>query len=86
MSVKIIEPLISLRYLGRVINTVNRHVLVLGATGKTGSRVAGKLSRQGVSVRTAARTGGPNGDVLAASGAAPASFADFAAKTAPAWK
>jgi uncharacterized protein YbjT (DUF2867 family) len=28
----------------------------------------------------------PNGDVLAATGAAPASFADFAAKTAPAWK
>jgi hypothetical protein len=26
------------------------------------------------------------GDVLAASGAAPISFADFAAKTAPAWK
>jgi uncharacterized protein YbjT (DUF2867 family) len=38
-------------------NTVNRHVLVLGATGKTGSRVAGKLSGQGVSVRTAARSG-----------------------------
>ncbi|HYZ57461.1 MAG TPA: NmrA family NAD(P)-binding protein [Streptosporangiaceae bacterium] len=38
-------------------NTVNRHVLVLGATGKTGSRVAGKLSGQGVSVRTAARKG-----------------------------
>ena len=28
----------------------------------------------------------PNGDVLAATGAAPVSFADFAAKTAPAWK
>jgi hypothetical protein len=27
-----------------------------------------------------------SGDVLAASGAAPISFADFAAKTAPAWK
>jgi uncharacterized protein YbjT (DUF2867 family) len=38
-------------------NTVNRHVLVLGATGKTGSRVASKLSEQGVSVRTAARGG-----------------------------
>jgi uncharacterized protein YbjT (DUF2867 family) len=38
-------------------NTVNCHVLVLGATGKTGSRVAGKLSGQGVSVRTAARSG-----------------------------
>ena len=38
-------------------NTANRHVLVLGATGKTGSRVASKLSGQGVSVRTAARAG-----------------------------
>ena len=38
-------------------NTVNRRVLVLGATGKTGSRVAGLLSEQGVSVRTAARGG-----------------------------
>jgi uncharacterized protein YbjT (DUF2867 family) len=28
----------------------------------------------------------PNGDVLAATGAAPISFADFASKTAPAWK
>jgi len=38
-------------------NTVNRRVLVLGATGKTGSRVAGRLSALGVSVRTAARGG-----------------------------
>lgn len=38
-------------------NTANRRVLVLGATGKTGSRVAGLLSEQGVSVRTAARGG-----------------------------
>jgi uncharacterized protein YbjT (DUF2867 family) len=38
-------------------NTANRRVLVLGATGKTGSRVAGQLSGQGVSVRTAARGG-----------------------------
>jgi len=38
-------------------NTANRRVLVLGATGKTGSRVAGALSGQGVSVRTAARGG-----------------------------
>ena len=38
-------------------NTANRRVLVLGATGKTGSRVASKLSGQGVSVRTAARGG-----------------------------
>ena len=38
-------------------NTANRRVLVLGATGKTGSRVAGRLSALGVSVRTAARGG-----------------------------
>jgi uncharacterized protein YbjT (DUF2867 family) len=38
-------------------NTANRLVLVLGATGKTGSRVAGRLSERGVSVRTAARGG-----------------------------
>jgi uncharacterized protein YbjT (DUF2867 family) len=57
MSVKLIEPLTSLHDHGRVNNIVNRHVLVLGATGKTGSRVAGKLSGQGVSVRTAARKG-----------------------------
>jgi uncharacterized protein YbjT (DUF2867 family) len=38
-------------------NTANRRVLVLGGTGKTGSRVAGMLSEQGVSVRTAARGG-----------------------------
>jgi uncharacterized protein YbjT (DUF2867 family) len=37
-------------------NNINeRPVLVLGATGKTGSRVAARLSRQGVGVRTAAR-------------------------------
>jgi uncharacterized protein YbjT (DUF2867 family) len=35
----------------------NHQVLVLGATGKTGSRVAGRLSARGVSVRTAARSG-----------------------------
>lgn len=32
-------------------------ILILGATGKTGSRVAQKLVQQGISVRTAARTG-----------------------------
>jgi uncharacterized protein YbjT (DUF2867 family) len=38
-------------------NIADRRVLVLGATGKTGSRVAGQLSALGVSVRTAARGG-----------------------------
>src|ERR1017187_8887377 len=41
----------------RANNTVNRHILVLGATGNPGSRVASKLSEQGVSVRPAARGG-----------------------------
>jgi uncharacterized protein YbjT (DUF2867 family) len=37
-------------------NNINeRPVLVLGATGKTGSRVAARLSRQGTGVRTASR-------------------------------
>ena len=35
----------------------NKPTLVLGATGKTGSRVAQKLIDQGISVRTAARSG-----------------------------
>jgi uncharacterized protein YbjT (DUF2867 family) len=39
-------------------NKTSAHqVLVLGATGKTGSRVAGRLSAHGSSVRTAARSG-----------------------------
>jgi uncharacterized protein YbjT (DUF2867 family) len=38
-------------------NTTADQVLVLGATGKTGSRVAGRLSVRGASVRTAARSG-----------------------------
>jgi uncharacterized protein YbjT (DUF2867 family) len=40
-------------------NNIDDHtVLVLGATGKTGSRVAARLSHQGVGVRTAARHDG----------------------------
>jgi uncharacterized protein YbjT (DUF2867 family) len=35
----------------------NNRTLVLGATGKTGARVAQKLVEQGISVRTAARRG-----------------------------
>ena len=39
-------------------NNLSDHLtLVLGATGKTGSRVAQKLSAQGIPVRTAARSG-----------------------------
>jgi uncharacterized protein YbjT (DUF2867 family) len=37
-------------------NTTADQVLVLGATGKTGSRVAGRLPGHGASVRTAARS------------------------------
>lgn len=47
--------------------------LVLGATGKTGSRVARRLLARGLPVRTAARSG------------ADAHFADFARRTAAAW-
>jgi uncharacterized protein YbjT (DUF2867 family) len=38
-----------------VTNTNDRPVLVLGATGKTGSSVAATLSQQGINVRTAGR-------------------------------
>jgi uncharacterized protein YbjT (DUF2867 family) len=39
-------------------NSMGTHqVLVLGATGKTGSRVAGRLSAYGISMRAAARSG-----------------------------
>jgi uncharacterized protein YbjT (DUF2867 family) len=38
-------------------NTAKEPILVLGATGKTGSRVARKLTDQGASVRRANRTG-----------------------------
>ncbi|MHA6878933.1 NmrA family NAD(P)-binding protein [Ralstonia pseudosolanacearum] len=36
---------------------INSRTLVLGATGKTGTRVAQKLIERGISVRTAARSG-----------------------------
>jgi uncharacterized protein YbjT (DUF2867 family) len=57
MSVKIIEALIFPSDHERMNNTTARQVLVLGGTGKTGSRVAGRLSAHGASVRTAARSG-----------------------------
>jgi uncharacterized protein YbjT (DUF2867 family) len=57
LSVKIIEALIQPRDHECMNSADNHRVLVLGATGKTGSRVAGKLSARGVSVRTAARSG-----------------------------
>lgn len=38
-------------------HNINDPVLVLGATGKTGSRVAARLTRQGMAVRTASRHG-----------------------------
>ena len=151
VSVKHIETLTMVHDPEHMNNTANRHVLVLGATGKTGSRestaaatladpgrhagrayaptgpqsltlgeaaqiisaAAGRtivyrdtdrdewvnaMIRSGVpadygeALRTLTETiadghgSRPNGDVLAATGAAPISFADFAAKTAPAWK
>jgi uncharacterized protein YbjT (DUF2867 family) len=57
MSVKIIEALTFPGDHERMNDTTAHQVLVLGATGKTGSRVAGRLSAHGASVRTAARSG-----------------------------
>src|SRR5579872_4181434 len=57
MSVKIIEALIFRGHHEGMNSTDTHQVLVLGATGKTGSRVAERLSAYKVSVRTAARSG-----------------------------
>ena len=57
LSVNIIESLRSSANHGFMNEAASHRVLVLGATGKTGSRVASKLSERGVSVRTAARRG-----------------------------
>lgn len=57
MSVKIIEPLTLPGEYERMNMRRAHQVLVLGATGKTGSRVAERLSAHEVSVRTAARSG-----------------------------
>ena len=57
MSVKIIEALTFPGDHERMNNTTAHQVLILGGTGKTGSRVAGRLSAHGARVRTAARSG-----------------------------
>ena len=57
MSVKIIEALTLPGHHECMNRTDTNQVLVLGATGKTGSRVAERLSAYGISVRTAARSG-----------------------------
>ena len=57
LSVNIIEALTMQSDHECMNRTDNHQILVLGATGKTGSRVAGRLSARGVSVRTAARSG-----------------------------
>jgi uncharacterized protein YbjT (DUF2867 family) len=57
MSVKIIEALTFPDHHECMNSTDTNQVLVLGATGKTGSRVAERLSAHEVSVRTAARSG-----------------------------
>ena len=57
MSVKIIEALTSPGHHECMKSKATKQVLVLGATGKTGSRVAERLSAHEVSVRTAARSG-----------------------------
>jgi hypothetical protein len=51
-------------------------ILVLSATGKTGSRVANNLTTRGLAVRTAARSG---------AGVRFDSFFDFARRTATSW-
>jgi uncharacterized protein YbjT (DUF2867 family) len=56
MSVKIIEALTFPAHHEFMNSADTNQVLVLGATGKTGSRVAERLSAHAVSVRTAART------------------------------
>lgn len=56
-SVKLIEALIWGLDYSRMNNIDDRPVLVLAATGKTGSRVAERLSAHGIPVRTAARRG-----------------------------
>jgi uncharacterized protein YbjT (DUF2867 family) len=56
LSVSIIEALILPGEDECMNNTPTNRILVLGATGKTGSRVAGRLSAQGACVRTAARS------------------------------
>ena len=57
MSVKIIEALTFPGHHECMKSKTTKQVLVLGATGKTGSRVAERLSAHEVSVRTAARSG-----------------------------
>src|SRR5260370_8123424 len=57
MSVKIIEALTFPGHDEGMKRTDAKQVLVLGGTGKTGSRVAERLSAHEFSVRTAARSG-----------------------------
>jgi uncharacterized protein YbjT (DUF2867 family) len=57
LRVNIIDPLKPSADHGFMNEPASHRVLVLGATGKTGSRVASKLSKRRVSVRTAARKG-----------------------------
>jgi uncharacterized protein YbjT (DUF2867 family) len=56
LRVKIIEALTVSRDCGCMNNMNDHRVLVLGATGKTGARVAARLAEQGISVRTGARS------------------------------
>jgi len=57
VSVKIIEALTLTGNYEFMNKSIDHLVLVLGGTGKTGSRVAAKLSALGAGVRTAARSG-----------------------------
>jgi uncharacterized protein YbjT (DUF2867 family) len=57
LRVRLIERLKVAEHHWVMSNAPNQHILVLGATGKTGSRVVQRLRDRGVNVRAAARTG-----------------------------
>jgi hypothetical protein len=74
MSVNSIDPLNPSADHGHMDEAASQRVLVLGATGKSGSRVARKRSQRG------------RRDVLAVAGTQPVSIAEFAAGAGPPWK
>jgi len=74
MSVNSIDPLNLSADHGHMDEAASQRALVLGATGKSGSRVARKRPKRG------------RRDVLAVAGTQPVSFAEFAAGAGPPWK
>src|ERR1035438_444521 len=57
LRVRLIEQLTSATHDWVMNKASHQHILVLGATGKTGSRAVRRLADKGVDVRAAARTG-----------------------------